>query len=166
MFVGALACFACYCLFAIWNSGFDFGLLIPSTTPNLTADPAIYVVPEVEPLEPSEILNNNGNGEHTIHESLNEDIKAKSHASHKHSQEAQDVRKCLNDFGSIHIYFNPSTGRYANICLMPDRKYGLQIAEDIGNGMEEVTSFVKSKLGRWEQMAKYLENGGYTNMIK
>ena len=171
----SMAIFACYCIFAIWNSGFDFGLLIPSTTPNLKADPAIYVVPEVEPLEPSEILNNGNGGEHVVHGmmatihnvGLNQDIVEHSHATQRHSQEAESVRQCLKDYGSIHIFFNPATGRYANICLMEDGKYGLQIAEEEAGGkLHEITAFIKNQFKTWTQMAKYLENGGYTNMVK
>lgn len=147
----------------------DWGLLIPSTNPNPTAmpaEPAIFVVEEPKVIEPNKLINNGNSAEHVIHEDLNNDIAEKSHASARHSEEAESVRRCLNNNGSMHIFFNPSTNRYANICLMPDHKYGLQISEMYGDKLEEVTSFIKNKFKTWEQMARYLENGGYTNMIR
>ena len=167
-----LAMAAFFFLIMPMMADFDWALLVPSTIPNPTrvpmVDPAIFVVEPLEAIEPVNLLPNgdtNG-GEHTIHGELNQDIKEKSHAAAKHSAEAESVRECLGDYGSMHIFFNPQTKRYANICFMPDSKYGIQIAEDIGKGLEEVTSFIKNKFKTWGQMARYLENSGYTNMVK
>jgi hypothetical protein len=112
------------------------------------------------------VMPNGSNGDHVIHDELNQDIQAKSHAAEKHSADAVAVRQCLDDYGSMHIFFNPNSKRYANICFMPDGKYGIRIVEEVNGKMQEVTAFVKEKLKTWQQMGRYLENGGYTNMIK
>lgn len=115
------------------------------------------------------IPNGNGgnmNGNHVIHDELNQDLEEKSHAEFKHGTEAESVRNCLDKYGSIHIFFNPSTGRYSEVCYMEDGRYGIRFSEMVNGKMEEVTAFIKNQFKRWPQMAKYLENGGYTNMIK
>lgn len=84
-----------------------------------------------------------------------------NHATEKHGNEAELVRKCLNDFGGIHKFFNPNTNRYAEICFMEAGKFGIQITED----ENEITSFIKNKMSTLKQVLYYLENTGYTNQI-
>lgn len=88
------------------------------------------------------------------------------HATEKHSASALAVRECFKKYGSLHIYFNPETNRYLEVCFMDDGKYGVRITERIKQKLEEITAFKKEKLTTWEQMARYIENGGYTNQVK
>jgi hypothetical protein len=85
-----------------------------------------------------------------------------SHGYTNHGSDAVRVRECFDKFGSIHMFFNPRTDRYAELCFMDDGKYGIRILEE----GREITVFVKNKLKRLEQVLKYLENKGYTNQVK
>lgn len=113
--------------------------------------------------------NGNGkniNGEHEIHEDLNADIELHSHATEKHSESAEEVRRCLEKYGPHRIFYNADTQRYLKVCFMDDGKYGLSVFERITEKLEEVTSFKKEKFKTWEQLSRYIENGGYTNQVK
>lgn len=100
------------------------------------------------------------------HPVINEPVHENGHAEEAHPGTAEYVRSCFNKYGSTHIFFNPNTQRYLEVCFLENGKYGVRITEKIGEKLEEVTAFAKDKLSTWEQMSRYIENGGYTNQVK
>jgi len=88
-------------------------------------------------------------------------INYNGHAVERHGSEAENVRKCLENFGGIHMFYNPYTNRFAEICFLDTGKFGIQITEE----ENEVTSFIKNKMRTLKQVINYLENTGYTNQI-
>ncbi len=100
------------------------------------------------------------------HPEVNQPVHENGHAEEAHPDTAEYVRSCFNKYGSSHIFFNPNTQRYLEVCFLENGKYGVRITEKIGDKLEEVTAFAKDKLKTWKQMAQYIENGGYTNQVK
>ena len=88
-------------------------------------------------------------------------INYNSHSIIKHGSDALIVRSCLNNFGGIHMFYNPKTNRMAEICFLENGKYGIQITEE----ENEITSFIKNRMSTLKQIMQYLENSGYTNQI-
>lgn len=90
---------------------------------------------------------------------------AASHATARHAAVAESVRTCMgpDQMNALQKWYNPTTGRTAFLCQMPDGKFGLQIGyENAGeNKFTELTNFVKEQLKRIEQVEKYLRNRGY-----
>lgn len=80
-----------------------------------------------------------------------------THAVERHGSDATAVRRCLENGGGIENWFNPETNREATICQLQDGRYGIQIHR-FGR---EVTSFIKNKLRRLDQVQRYLSNRGY-----
>ena len=93
-------------------------------------------------------------------------VHANGHADQSHPATAQMVRDCFDKYGSLHIFYNPNTQRYLEVCFMDDGKYGVRISQYINEKLEEITAFPKEKLSTWKQMSRYIENGGYTNQVK
>lgn len=77
------------------------------------------------------------------------------HAIAKHGQAALVASQCA-DFPEFRM-INPLTGRIASICLT-DEGWGVAITESDG---QAVTSFIKEKAKRIEQVIQYLRNAGY-----
>lgn len=88
-------------------------------------------------------------------------INYNGHATQRHGNDAENVRKCLENFGGIHMFYNPETNRFAEICFMENGKFGIQITEE----ENEITSFIKNKMSSLRQVFQYLENTGYTNQV-
>ena len=78
-----------------------------------------------------------------------------SHANMRHGSDADLARSCR---GNGYLFHNPITDRYANVCQINDA-FGVYISE--ANG-EEVTSFMKNKMHRFEQVLQYMKNQGYS----
>ena len=80
------------------------------------------------------------------------------HAIESHGRAvANTVRTCLTNNGTLEVWYNPSTGREARLCQINKGTFGIMIVE---RG-REVTSFIKNKLHRLDQIYRYLENTGY-----
>lgn len=79
-----------------------------------------------------------------------------SHGPTKHGDAALEVRQCLDSNGPMSIWYNPVTGRHADICDLGNR-WGVSIR--IGD--DELTAFVKEKMMKYDQVIKYLKNRGY-----
>lgn len=79
------------------------------------------------------------------------------HAVERHGAAAGLVRQCMSSNGPAETWLNPSNGREAHICEIDEGLYGIQIEED----GREVTSFIKEKFSRIDQVRQYLINGGY-----
>lgn len=77
------------------------------------------------------------------------------HALAKHGQAAVVASQCA-DFPQVRME-NPINGRIAFICLT-DSGWGVAITERNG---QPVTSFLREKAKRLEQVIRYLRNGGY-----
>lgn len=101
-----------------------------------------------------------------VHPVAEEAVQQNGHAEEAHPDTAEYVRSCFNKYGSSHIFYNPNTQRYLEVCFLENGKYGVRITEKIGDKLEEVTAFAKDKFKTWKQMAQYIENGGYTNQVK
>ena len=85
-----------------------------------------------------------------------------SHAIERHGKDATMVSECLQRGGQIQLWFNPVTGRHAQICQVSPTLFGIRISKN--NLKDDVTLFLKNKLRRIEQVEKYLTNGGYTRI--
>jgi hypothetical protein len=79
-----------------------------------------------------------------------------AHAVQRHGEDALAVRECLDRQGQIELWFNPATGRHARVCQLQD-KFGIQIIR----ADKEITSFIKEKIKRLDQVHTYLVNRGY-----
>ena len=89
---------------------------------------------------------------------------AASHGQAKHGDSATAVRNCLSDKGALQIWVNPTTGRRVQICEVAPQTFGLQILEEKDGTWQEVTTFIKSKMTRLDQVLQYLRNCGYEPM--
>lgn len=78
-----------------------------------------------------------------------------AHAVAKHGDEALLVRQCLEKNGPMQIW-RQDNGRLAQVCLLPDGKFGISIDDDSGN----VTAFIKNKMRTLRQVEQYLRNKG------
>ena len=79
-----------------------------------------------------------------------------SHANIRHGSEANLARTCVER--PEHLFFNPSTGRTAFVCVVIDGRFGVAVVDELGN---EVTAFVKNKMKTFKQVEQYLKNCGY-----
>lgn len=82
-------------------------------------------------------------------------VAVSSHAVERHGMLSYHAAQCY-ERPEIKMY-NPTTGRTAFVCLT-ERGWGVYIVNRLG---ENVTSFVKEKAKRLEQVIKYLQNAGY-----
>lgn len=79
-----------------------------------------------------------------------------------HGADAIAVRQCLDNNGPFAVWQKPD-GRFVRLCNLPDGRFGMQICAADYNGEEcfhEITSFVKNKFDKLEQLIKYLQNIG------
>ena len=86
---------------------------------------------------------------------------AQSHGEVKHGSHAEQIRDCIQRNGFLQEWYNPLTNRRARVCQLKPTLFGLQIVQERGGVWQEVTSFLKSKLTRLEQVEQYLRNTGY-----
>src|SRR3972149_8636488 len=84
-----------------------------------------------------------------------------SHGPERHPGEAEQVRQCLNQNGTLQVWMNPDTGRLANVCQVGPSLFGIQIIQKAKEGWDEITGFTKPKMKRLEQVMQYLRNTGY-----
>jgi hypothetical protein len=95
-----------------------------------------------------------------------------SAAASKHTDGYNKVIDCLSKGGAMQVWFNPETGRRANVCQVGPELFGLQILSKFGTDAQghdiwaEITAFLKENMTRIGQVEKYLENGGYVKIIK
>lgn len=89
-------------------------------------------------------------------------VENKTHSLEKHGVEAEIARKCLEQKGG-YIFLNDETKRIAR-CNFDDEtgKWAIQICENCGGIVEEVTAFLKNKLPDFDKVISYLKNRGYT----
>lgn len=76
-----------------------------------------------------------------------------NHAIARHGEDAILVRKCMAEKGPIQVWQKPD-GRVVNVCEVESGVFGLMITD----GIHEVTSFIKEKMTRLEQVEQYLKN--------
>lgn len=89
-----------------------------------------------------------------------EDVQFNVHATNRHGIEALYARTC-NDNPNSTLFFNPTTNRYAAVCLT-DRGWGLFIFESVDGVRQEITAFIRNKARTFTDVVKYLERAGYT----
>jgi len=88
------------------------------------------------------------------------EVEVKSHATISHVNDAEIVRNCLSR-NTYKLFQNPLTNRIARICQVDNNTWGIQIVERINGKSEEVTSFLKNKMSKYEDIVRYLNNRGY-----
>jgi hypothetical protein len=83
-----------------------------------------------------------------------------AHAEQRHGLGIVDLTEdCLRKFGAVKHLLNPETGRVADICAdTVEAKFYVKIAEKTG---DLVTTFMKEKMKRLDQVLSYLNNRGY-----
>ena len=82
------------------------------------------------------------------------------HADEKHPLESRIVRDCIAKNG-VHSIWKQANGRILQLCQVSDTQWGVRICETgLCTEDDEVTAFLKDKMTRFEQVAKYLENKG------
>ncbi len=79
------------------------------------------------------------------------------HAQEKHGAEASQARQCLDGEHQVFKFHNATTNRTGIVCDVGGM-FGVVIIDELGN---EVTSFLKNKMSRFEQVLKYMRNAGY-----
>ena len=81
------------------------------------------------------------------------------HAIAGHATEPDMIRRCLDDYGPDAVLYNKCTCRTA-FCVFVNtlKRWGIWIEADDG---ANVTSFVKTKMNRLDQVIRYLNNAGY-----
>jgi hypothetical protein len=87
---------------------------------------------------------------------------AAGHGVAKHKDTAVMIQDCLKQKGALQLWVNPTTGRRASICQISVDTFGIQVIELKDGDWKEVTSFLKSKMTRIDQVMQYLRNAGYT----
>jgi hypothetical protein len=89
---------------------------------------------------------------------------SQSHGIPKHGNAAEAVRQCLNDKGVLQVWKNQTTGRKAYVCQLDPTTFGIQVNHIVEGKWKELTSFIKDKMTRLDQVEKYLRNCGYQPM--
>lgn len=79
-----------------------------------------------------------------------------AHADTKHGVEAETARQCLSS-PNRHLFFNETTNRFGVVCSVKG-VWGVVIQNA---AKEEITAFLKNKMHTFEQVMKYMRNGGY-----
>jgi hypothetical protein len=79
-----------------------------------------------------------------------------SHAIDRHGAEADMVRECVERGGTIQRWAYHDNSRIISVCQLDDGRFGLMITERL----REVTSYVKNRMTRLEQVEQYLINRG------
>jgi hypothetical protein len=79
-----------------------------------------------------------------------------THAVARHGTEADAVRECMSSNGPIQRWRYPDNNRIVSVCQLPDGKFGIQVTERL----REVTSYIKNRMSRLEQVETYLRNRG------
>lgn len=76
-----------------------------------------------------------------------------THAVIRHGEEAEAVRKCLENNDPLQTWVKPD-GRVIYICRLPDGRFGVQVRD----GIREITSYIKNKMSRLNQVEAWLHN--------
>lgn len=80
---------------------------------------------------------------------------ARAHAVVKHGEDANMVRRCMEEKGPVETWVKPD-GREINVCKIADGIYVIMVSD----GTREITSFIKAKMSRLSQIEQYLRNMG------
>jgi hypothetical protein len=83
-----------------------------------------------------------------------------SHGFERHGDESTRVDKCLNDNGAFQVYFNPSTGHYAEVCKIDTGTWGWRISKQINGVFEKITAFMEDDYTLMD-VENYMNSGGY-----
>ena len=83
-----------------------------------------------------------------------------SHAITKHGEDAQRVNDCMDNQGPLQEWHNIANNHTIYICEVEPGVYGLDILANINGRWERITSFIKSKMTRLDQVENYLRNSG------
>jgi hypothetical protein len=81
------------------------------------------------------------------------------HATKKHGGDADLVRKCMEQKGPMQVWKKPD-GRFANVCQISDKVFGIMITDKAGKGAHEITSYIKEYMTKFSEVRDYLERMG------
>lgn len=84
-----------------------------------------------------------------------------SHGVEKHGSDALQTRKCLDENGPMLTMRNLITGRWAEVCQLPDGRFGVRISEQIDGLFQEITAFAGDNWDEIWEVERYLWNQGY-----
>ena len=88
--------------------------------------------------------------------------RTKSHGAERHGEQYNSVITTLDKCGASETWHNPTTDRWANVCLTEYKKghWGAQI---VNNADEEITGFLnRAGPEEYDAFAEYMRNQGYT----
>jgi hypothetical protein len=83
-----------------------------------------------------------------------------SHAVTKHGEDAIRVQNCMDTKGPMQVWHNPETNHVINVCEVEPGLFGLDVWALIDGKWERITSFLKNKMSKPEQIWNYLTNSG------
>ena len=86
-------------------------------------------------------------------------VQATSHAIANHAADAASVHDCLTESGTAEVWFNPTTGRFIELCQLDPESWGLRVVEEVRGVFQEITAFIEK--GGYEAVERYLLNRGY-----
>jgi hypothetical protein len=87
-----------------------------------------------------------------------------SHAITKHGDNAIRVSDCMDNQGPIQEWYNAANNHTIYICQVAPTVFGIDVLAQIEGRWERVTSFIKEKFTRIEQVENYLRNSGATRI--
>lgn len=82
------------------------------------------------------------------------------HATAKHGDEAESIRKCLSNNGPYQVW-RDRTGDLYKLCKLADGRWGAQIIAKDGAEYYEKTAYVKGD-GAWNTIMRWLQGKGAT----
>ena len=87
-----------------------------------------------------------------------------SHAVTKHGENAIRVSDCMDNRGPVQEWHNAANNHTIYICEVEPTVFGLDVLFQRDGRWERLTSFIKEKFTRIEQVENYLRNSGATRV--
>jgi hypothetical protein len=83
-----------------------------------------------------------------------------SHAITKHGDNAVRVSDCMDNQGPIQEWYNAANNHTIYICQVAPTVFGIDVLASINGRWERITSFIKEKFTRIDQVENYMRNSG------
>jgi hypothetical protein len=83
-------------------------------------------------------------------------VVVQSHAVQRHGEEAEAIRKCLDNNGPFQIWRAFDGETFYRLCQLDDERWGLQAIVKEGKTWVEKTAFVRGD-GSWKALMNYLQ---------
>jgi hypothetical protein len=87
-----------------------------------------------------------------------------SHAITKHGENAVRVSDCMDNKGPVQEWHNAANNHTIYVCEVEPTVFGLDVLFQREGRWERLTSFIKEKFTRIEQVENYLKNSGATRV--